>query len=322
MANLKYFVHPQGIVETDKIGDDTTIWAFTHVLPGAVIGKKCNLNDHVFVENDVIIKDRVTVKCGVFLWDGIRLENDVFVGPNVTFANDKYPESQQKRKENQVTLIKKAASIGANATILPGVTIGEKAMVGAGAVVTRNVPPMAIVVGNPARIIGYIDHNKNKLKADELDNADMYNEISHIKLRVDSCQLWELKQYDDLRGSIVVTDFEEDLPFIPKRIFYVFGVSSQKVRGEHAHKKCHQFLVALSGSVNIVLDDGENSQEIQLNRASKGILMPAGIWGTQYKFSNDATLAVFCSHSYNTNDYIRDYQDFISWKIHNHDTPK
>jgi UDP-2-acetamido-3-amino-2,3-dideoxy-glucuronate N-acetyltransferase len=111
-------------------------------------------------------------------------------------------------------------------------------------------------------------------------------------------------------------------PCIPKRIFYVFGVSSQKVRGEHAHKKCHQFLVALSGSVNIVLDDGENSQEVQLNRASKGILMPAGIWGTQYKFSNDSILAVFCSHSYDTNDYIRDYQDFISRKIHNHDTSK
>ncbi|HEX6883309.1 MAG TPA: acyltransferase, partial [Planctomycetota bacterium] len=148
------FVHPQGLCESRAVGPGTRVWAFAHVLPGARIGADCNLCDHVFVENDVVVGDRVTVKCGVQLWDGLRVADDVFIGPNATFTNDPFPRSKQRPERFAETRLERGCSIGANATILPGLTIGAEAMVGAGAVVTRSVPPRAIVRGNPARIVG------------------------------------------------------------------------------------------------------------------------------------------------------------------------
>jgi acetyltransferase-like isoleucine patch superfamily enzyme len=135
-----------------KVGDKTRVWAFVHILPGAVIGEECNICDHVFIEGDVTIGDRVTIKCGVQVWDGLRIESDVFIGPNATFTNDPYPRSKQDF-ELSYTLVKEGATIGANATILPGITIGEKSMVGAGAVVTKDVPAKTLVLGNPARVV-------------------------------------------------------------------------------------------------------------------------------------------------------------------------
>lgn len=150
---MSFFSHHTALVETDQIGEGTRIWAFTHLLSGAMVGSQCNICDHVFIENDVIIGDRVTIKCGVQLWDGLRVEDDVFIGPNATFTNDLFPRSKTEFKLKQ-TIIKQGASIGANATILAGVCIGGNAMVGAGAVVTRDVVAGSIVVGNPAREIG------------------------------------------------------------------------------------------------------------------------------------------------------------------------
>lgn len=149
-------IHPLSDVQSKKIGTGTHIWQFVVVLPNADIGENCNICSHCFIENNVRIGDRVTVKCGVQLWDGITLQSDVFVGPNVTFSNDKYPRSKQYPTEFPKTLIKKSASIGANATILPGITIGVGAMIGAGSVVTKDVPDYALVIGNPAKIIRYL----------------------------------------------------------------------------------------------------------------------------------------------------------------------
>src|SRR6476469_11025366 len=125
------YIHPQAIVESSAVGAGTRVWAFAHVLPGAVIGGDCNICDGVFIENDVRVGDRVTVKCGVQLWDGITLEDDVFVGPNATFTNDPFPRSRQYPTSFPRMVVKRGASIGANATLLPGITIGEGAMVGA-----------------------------------------------------------------------------------------------------------------------------------------------------------------------------------------------
>jgi acetyltransferase-like isoleucine patch superfamily enzyme len=144
------------LVESSSIGTGTRIWAFAHVLAGAKIGADCNICDHVFIENDVVVGDRVTIKCGVQLWDGLRLADDVFVGPNATFTNDRFPRSKQLPSAWLVTTVCKGASIGANATILPGITIGEHAMIGAGAVVTRDVPARVVVVGNPARVVKHL----------------------------------------------------------------------------------------------------------------------------------------------------------------------
>ena len=146
-------IHPSSDVQSKQIGEGTRVWQYVVILPGAVIGRDGNICSHCFIENKVVVGDRVTVKCGVQLWDGVTLEDDVFVGPNATFTNDREPHSRNAAATLLPTLVKKGASIGANATILPGLTIGEGAMVGAGAVVTKDVPPRTLVVGNPARIV-------------------------------------------------------------------------------------------------------------------------------------------------------------------------
>jgi UDP-2-acetamido-3-amino-2,3-dideoxy-glucuronate N-acetyltransferase len=151
MDMKKYFIHALSDVQTDQIGENSKIWQFCVVLPNAVIGTNCNINSHCFIENDVLIGDNVTIKCGVQVWDGITIENDVFIGPNVTFTNDKYPKSKNSNFIQLRTTIKRGASIGANATILGGITIGENAMVGAGSVVTKDIPDGELWFGNPAK---------------------------------------------------------------------------------------------------------------------------------------------------------------------------
>lgn len=156
---MNFFIHPLSDVSSKNIGENTRIWQFCVILEQAIIGNNCNICAHTFIENDVIIGNNVTIKSGVFLWDGISVEDDVFIGPNATFTNDKKPKSKHYPVNFLATLIEKGASIGANATILPGLTIGEYSLIGAGAVVTKDVPPYAIVVGNPAQIIGHTNRD-------------------------------------------------------------------------------------------------------------------------------------------------------------------
>jgi len=156
-------IHPLADIQTKQIGENTTIWQFTVVLKNAVIGSNCNINCHTFIENDVVIGNNVTVKSGVYLWDGIRVEDSVFIGPNATFVNDPYPKSKQYPAQFQQTLLRKGCSIGANATIIGGIEIGENALIGAGSVVTKNVKPHALMLGNPAKQIGWVNHLGEKL---------------------------------------------------------------------------------------------------------------------------------------------------------------
>ncbi|MGB9499928.1 MAG: acyltransferase [Dissulfuribacterales bacterium] len=155
----KYFKHEKALVESENIGKGTRVWAFAHILPKARIGKNCNICDHTFIENDVVIGDNVTIKCGVQLWDGLVVEDNVFIGPNATFTNDIFPRSKKYPDEFKKTVLKKNCSIGANATVLCGIEIGENAMVGAGSVVTKSIPPRAVVYGNPAKIQHYLGEN-------------------------------------------------------------------------------------------------------------------------------------------------------------------
>jgi UDP-2-acetamido-3-amino-2,3-dideoxy-glucuronate N-acetyltransferase len=150
-------IHPLSDVKTKKIGLRTRIWQFSVVFENATIGHSCNICAHTLIEDDVVIGNNVTVKSGVFIWDGITIEDDVFIGPSVTFTNDKKPRSKVYQDKYLTTLVKQGASIGANATILPGLTLGRYSMIGAGSVVTRDVPDYALVVGNPARIVKFIE---------------------------------------------------------------------------------------------------------------------------------------------------------------------
>lgn len=140
-------IHQLSDVQSEKIGENTNVWQFCVVLAGAEIGSGCNICSHCFIENEVKIGNDVTIKCGVQIWDGIEIEDGVFIGPNVTFCNDRYPKSKNKDFKLEKTIVKKGAAIGANATILPGVTIGENALIGAGAIVTKDVPPDTKVIG-------------------------------------------------------------------------------------------------------------------------------------------------------------------------------
>ena len=156
-------IHPHAIVETNDIGEDTRVWAFVHILEGAKIGSGCNICDHCYVEYDVTIGNNVTVKCGVYIWENTIIEDDVFLGPNVVFTNNPRPRSKQYINHLK-THIKQGASIGANSTILGGVTIGKYAMTGMGSVITRDLPDFALVYGNPAKQKGWIDEEGNPLK--------------------------------------------------------------------------------------------------------------------------------------------------------------
>lgn len=304
-----YFVHEKALCESSCIGNNTRIWAFAHILPGAIIGAECNVCDGVFIENDVIIGDRVTLKCGVQIWDGITLEDDVFVGPNVTFTNDKHPRSKIYPDSFLRTVIKKGASLGANSTILPGIIVGYNSMIGAGAVVTKNVPPNAIVVGNPAKIVGYVN---TIATSEEKSGTSQVSDQHVIKTSVRGVTLHTLPIVTDIRGSLSVGEFSRNIPFDVKRYFIVYDVPTKETRGEHAHHHCHQFLVAVKGKVHVVADDGINRQEFILDEPNKGIHLPPKTWGIQYQYSNDAVLLVFASEFYAAEDYIRSYDEFIS----------
>jgi UDP-2-acetamido-3-amino-2,3-dideoxy-glucuronate N-acetyltransferase len=302
-----HFQHDLACVETDRVGPRTRIWAFAHVLSGAVLGADCNICDHVFIESDVIVGDRVTVKCGVQLWNGVRLQDDVFVGPNATFTNDPFPRSRDYTKGVVETVVERQASIGANATILPGVRIGRNAMVGAGAVVVADVPANAIVVGNPARITGYVGSG-GAGAAPPTAPASVRGPNGPLGRR--GVRIIDAPVFNDLRGALTVTDTAA-LPFTPARIFTVFAVPSKEVRGEHAHRECGQILTCLHGSLKVVWDDGRFRGEVELADPTRSLYMPPRVWGTQYAFEDDAVLLVLASLPYDAADYIRTYEEFL-----------
>lgn len=297
-------IHKLADVQSKNIGESTNVWQFCVVLADAVIGRNCNVCANSLIENDVIIGDNVTIKSGVQIWDGIYVEDNVFIGPNVTFTNDKRPRSKVNPGAYSKTVVKKGSSIGANATILPGITIGENSMVGAGSVVTRNIPDNAIVMGNPAKITGYVETSTEGVIP--IKNFGAKYQESKVK----GVSLHKFHLVNDLRGNLSVGEFEREIPFIPKRYFTVFGVPNKELRGEHAHKVCQQFLICVSGSCSVLVDDGKNREEYILDSIDKGIYLPAMTWGVQYKYSKDAVLLVFASHYYDADDYIRDYSTF------------
>lgn len=236
-----------------------------------------------------------------FLRGSVQYEADVVVGTGVVFAGDGI-------RVRSGAILEPASIIG------KGVTIGLGARVRTGAVVLQSVPANAIVEGNPARVVGYTrDIVRNGVEAIEFGqyDLDLEKRPKKIALGVNGCEAYLMRKFSDARGSLSVGEIPDDLPFLPNRFFTVFGVPSEELRGEHAHKECQQFLICMSGSCRVLLDDGENRREVILDRPDVGVFMPEMVWGTQYKYTPDAVLLVFASHVYNADDYLRTYDDFL-----------
>lgn len=288
---------------TTQIDPSSQIDADVQVDATARIGPNCHL------------KGRISVAAGAVLVGGITLIGDIDVGrdarlePGVCIAAPRPGTAI----DQPAVRVGQQAHIGAGTVLYSGVSIGHHAWIEPGTVVLRNIPPHAIVSGNPARITGYIDEATQPARS-----------APSMVARTDSpgvqaCQvqgvtLHHYARIRDLRGDLIAGEFERNVPFQPKRYFIVFDVPSTETRGEHAHKVCQQFLVCVAGSVSVVVDDGQRREEVLLDRPNMGLLIPAGIWGIQYKYSANGTLLVFASEYYDATDYIRNYDEFLQFR--------
>lgn len=299
-------MHAASVVETDRIGAGTSVGAFCRIAAGARIGARCDIRDHVRVCGGAVVGDGVVLHDGCRIADGVVVEDGAVVGPHAVTMSSALASGATGA---QATLIQKGAAIGANATILAGVTVGPRAVVGAGAVVTRNVPADAVVAGNPARITGYAGLTPRHAPAPV---AAPPEQPGAVPTRVRGVTFHFLPLVEDLRGNLAIGETQRQVPFEIRRFFLVFGVEDQNIRGEHAHRRLHQFLVCAHGSCHFVADDGKNREEFVLDRPNLGLHVPPMIWGVQYRYSPDAVLLVLASDHYDPADYIRDYQEFIA----------
>ncbi len=298
------FIHPTALCEAASLGAGTQIGAFVQIMAGARIGTDGEIENHVCIGRDVTLGNRVTVRGGVYLPSGMVIEDDVCIGQNACFADSRLGQ----RSQDQSVILRKGCVIGANATLCAGISIGEEAVVDAGAVVTQSVQPFAIVAGNPAKVIGFANTPEAHVEA----AAKPVNQPQTLDSKVAGVRAFHLQFISDPRGNLTVGEFERSLPFIPKRYFLTFDVPNSHLRGEHAHKECHQFLICVHGSCAVVVDDGTQREEFLLDRPTFGVHVPPMIWATEYKHSADSTLLVFASHYYDPEDYIRDYHAFLA----------
>lgn len=235
--------------------------------------------------------------------ESTRIEPGVTLGQRVTLAGDNI-------------VIRENARLDAACVIAEGVTVGQGAWVRAGAVVLRSIPPNAIVEGNPAQVVGYVDRATRENRPDprliDVQGFSHLDRPTRIPLDVGGSALYLMRRVADTRGPLTVGEVPNEVPFSPARYFAVFGVPSVELRGEHAHKRCQQFLICLHGSCRVLLDDGDRRCEVTLDRPDMGVFMPEMIWGTQYRYSPDAVLLVFASRTYEADDYLRTYDDFLA----------
>ncbi|ADK83732.1 WxcM domain protein [Desulfarculus baarsii DSM 2075] len=276
-----------------------------HLCAGATIAASARLGDHVVVYPGATVADDCLVAGFTQLWPGVRLERGACLGPGVTI---------QPPDEADASTVSFGPNcrIGANATILRGVRVGEGAVVEPGSVVAQSVPPHAIVSGAPARITGYVDSRSAQQVLAWRGQAEVQETGAVVRLDVGDVTLHRLSLVHDPRGDLVFGEFARDIPFAVKRYFMVFNVPSEKVRGEHAHRVCHQFLICAKGGCAVVVDDGATRCEVFLDSPDLGLYLPPMTWGTQYKCSGDTLLCVFTSHYYDPADYIRDYAEFLA----------
>jgi acetyltransferase-like isoleucine patch superfamily enzyme/dTDP-4-dehydrorhamnose 3,5-epimerase-like enzyme len=271
---------------------------------GASVADSTLLGDYVVIYSRAHLAEDSAVHGFTQVWSGVRLERGASLGSGVNLEHPTNEKSTIEFGEN--------CQIGAGSTIREGVKINEGAIVEPGSVVAQNVPPYAIVSGTPARIIGYVENQTQLHDKPWHRQADFPDNPSITRIGVGNVSLHRFKLVRDPRGDLSVGEFLKDIPFYPKRYFLVFNVSSDKTRGEHAHHKCHQFLICVKGRCAVVVDDAQSRYEVLLESPDMGLYLPPLTWGTQYKYSSDAVLLVFASEYYQANDYIRNYSEFIS----------
>jgi hypothetical protein len=244
---------------------------------------------------------RDNISCVASLVDsGVLHDDSLVVGPGAIVLQGSV---------DRPTRIGRNVSIGANATVLGGVQLGDCCVVEPGAVVREDVPSFCIVGGNPAVVIGYQSAGLSR----EAVPSPFSTLDDGTALLSNGTRFIKLRRVKDVRGSLCVAEFPgQGLPFLPNRVFFVFDVPSEEVRGQHAHKHCHQFLIAVGGAISTIVDDGRSRREVLLDHPSMGLYMPPMTWGIQHRYSSDARLLVMASHSYDPDDYIRDYESFLA----------
>ncbi len=293
--------HTSAVVESDDIGVGTRIGALSHVSAGARLGDNTHLGAGVTIGAEVVTGENVTIGSGSHLHGRVLLQRDVVVGQGAIVGAS--PGSTFD--PSVITVLEADCWVGAGSILFAGITVGHSAVIHPGSVIERPVPAFAIVAGSPARILGYREKFPEKLRTLRADRASKNSEIA-----VGGAQIITFRRYSDMRGLLAVGESGSELPFAPMRLFFVHGVPSREVRGEHAHRVCHQLLVAAHGACSVVIDDGDSRQEILLDDPAKALYIPPMVWATQYKYTADAVLMVLASHPYDPNDYIRSYAEF------------
>jgi UDP-2-acetamido-3-amino-2,3-dideoxy-glucuronate N-acetyltransferase len=284
--------------ETAVSGTETG--QFSVLSPGAVLGADVKISSHVFVPNDAVVGDRVQIGSGVYLPEGIRVGDDVKIEANVAFAR-----CLEETGRNRTTTIHRGCVIGTNATVHTGITIGRQAVIAPGSLVEQDAPAYSIIEGSPGRIVGYSAQKANALRPTLHAPLDQMTGMEGVGFVA-------LTKVSDMRGDLLAIELDRQIPFVVKRVFTVMNVPSHHVRGEHAHKECHQLLVCLQGAVTVAADNGTDRREWVLDRPDIGLHIKPMTWAAQYRYSADAVLAVFASHSYDAGDYIRDYEEFLA----------
>lgn len=303
-------IHTLALCETDRIGHGSVIEAFASVAGDAILGVGVVVSCGARVLGGAEIGERVRVEVGAVVGNDVCIQAGAVIGARAVLGGST-PELDGDKAE--AVEIGSGATIGANAVVAPGLCIGRDARVCAGAVVTRSVPANAIVSGNPANITGYA--GLSNAAEGVAPVASMLEPRMGAPMRpseVTGVSLYRAQLHVDLRGSLVAKEFGRDIPFDPLRTFLVFDVPSAEVRGEHAHRECHQFISCVHGACSVVVDDGQTREEFRLDDPALGLHVPPMVWCTQYRHSRDAVLLVYASAPYDPNDYIRDYEMYVA----------
>lgn len=288
-------VHRTADLTRATIAASARVGQFAVIEPGATVGERSVVEPLAVVRRDARIGNSVTVGSGAHVSTGVTVCDHVTLGANCCLQSEPTAEA--------ATVVREGARVGAGVVVMSGVEIGQNATVEDGSVVAGDVPPGSTVFGNPAIMQNHSRPSGQTLRLHRPAES-----------RIPGVEFIRLREIEDVRGTLTVCQWNQQLPFEPRRIFFLHGVPNENVRGAHAHKECAQALVCFNGTVNVLVDDGRERDEFVLSASDSGIVIPPGIWATQYRYSQNAMLVVFASHDYDADDYIRDYGEFLDYR--------